>query len=161
MIAVLQRVKSARVSVDGRVTGECGEGFAILLGVANGDSELDADLLAAKISKLRVFRDENDKMNRSIVDIGGSAVVVSQFTLLANYKHGNRPDFLSAAAPNIAEPLYEYFCDRLSLLIGSSVGRGVFGADMLYEIANNGPVTIVMDSNVLKTKKNTQERDNI
>lgn len=155
MIAVLQRVRSARVSVDGVTTGSCGEGFAILLGVAIGDERLDADLLAAKIAKLRVFRDENDKMNRSIVDVGGSCVVVSQFTLLANYKHGNRPDFLSAAPPDVAEPLYRYFCEKLSANIGKEVGRGVFGADMLYEIENNGPVTIVMDSNVLKTKSNS------
>ena len=153
MIAVVQRVSSARVSVEGKVTGECGRGFAILLGVANGDTEYDADLLAAKIAKLRVFCDENGKMNRSVTDVNGSAVVVSQFTLLANYKHGNRPDFLNAASPEVAKPLYEYFSERLSDLIVKTVGKGVFGADMLYEISNDGPVTIVMDSDLLKKNK--------
>ncbi len=153
MIAVVQRVKSACVKVDGQITGECDRGLAILLGVAVGDSEKDADLLAEKIAKLRIFKDADDKMNLSVMDIGGSAVVVSQFTLLANYKHGNRPDFFGAESPNLAEPLYKYFADKLSSILGKEVGRGVFGADMMFEIFNDGPVTIVMDSNILKTKK--------
>ncbi len=153
MIAVVQRVKSACVKVDGQITGECGRGLAILLGVAIGDTEKDADLLAEKIAKLRIFKDADGKMNLSVIDVGGSCVVVSQFTLLANYKHGNRPDFFGAESPNLAEPLYNYFADKLSLLLGKEVGRGVFGADMMFEILNDGPVTIVMDSNILKTKK--------
>ena len=152
MKAVIQRVTHARVTVDGKVTGECGKGLAILLGVADGDRELDADLLAQKIAKLRIFTDENDKMNLSLIDIGGGAVVVSQFTLLANYKKGNRPDYLSAASPDEANRLYEYFISRFEEAIGKSVGRGVFGAHMAYDIHNDGPVTIVMDSDVLKKK---------
>ena len=152
MKAVIQRVTHARVTVDGKVTGECGKGLAILLGVAEKDQELDADLLAQKIAKLRIFTDENDKMNLSLIDIGGGAVVVSQFTLLANYKKGNRPDYLSAASPDEANRLYEYFISRFEAAIGKTVGRGVFGAHMAYDIHNDGPVTIVMDSDVLKKK---------
>ena len=153
MIAVIQRVLRASVSVDGKVTGECGKGLAVLLGVASGDDEIDADLLAAKISKLRIFNDENGKMNLSVNDIHGGAVVVSQFTLLANYEHGNRPDFFRAAAPYEAERLYEYFKDKLSSLMDEKVGSGVFGAKMVYEIVNDGPVTIVMNSEQLRKDK--------
>ena len=153
MIAVIQRVLRASVSVDGKITGECGKGFAVLLGVASGDDENDADLLAAKISKLRVFNDENGKMNLSVNDIHGDVVVVSQFTLLANYEHGNRPDFFGAAAPSEAERLYEYFKDKLNSLIDGNVGSGVFGAEMVYEIVNDGPVTIVMNSEKLRKNK--------
>ena len=148
MIAVLQRVSKASVSVDGEITGKCGKGLAILLGVAEGDTERDAEVLAEKISKLRIFTDENDKMNLSVMDIDGEALVVSNFTLLANYAHGNRPDYMSAAKPDEANRLYEYFC----LLLGKkirSVEKGVFGADMALEISNDGPVTIVMDSKIL------------
>ena len=152
MKAVLQRVTYAKVTVEGVVTGEIDKGLAILLGVAEGDTELDADLLAAKIVKCRIFCDESDKMNLSLIDIDGGAIVVSQFTLMANYKKGNRPDFLSAAAPAEANRLYEYFIAEFEKLLGKSVGRGVFGADMAYEIHNDGPVTIVMDSEVLKKK---------
>ena len=153
MIAVIQRVLRASVSVDGRITGECGKGFAVLLGVASGDDETDADLLAAKISKLRIFEDENGRMNLSVNDVHGDVVVVSQFTLLANYEHGNRPDFFGAAAPSEAERLYEYFKDKLNSLIDGNVGSGVFGADMVYEIINDGPVTIVMNSEKLRKNK--------
>ena len=153
MVAVIQRVLRASVSVDGKITGECGKGFAVLLGVASGDDENDADLLAAKISKLRVFNDENGKMNLSVNDIHGDVVVVSQFTLLANYEHGNRPDFFGAAAPSEAERLYEYFKDKLNSLIDGNVGSGVFGAEMVYEIVNDGPVTIVMNSEKLRKNK--------
>ena len=148
MIAVLQRVSKASVSVDGSVVGKCGKGLAILLGVAEGDSEKDATVLAEKISKLRIFTDENDKMNLSVMDIGGEALVVSNFTLLANYAHGNRPDYMSAAKPKEADRLYEYFCDLLSKKL-KSVEKGVFGADMALDISNDGPVTIVMDSKIL------------
>ncbi|MBR2987057.1 MAG: D-tyrosyl-tRNA(Tyr) deacylase [Clostridia bacterium] len=152
MKAVIQRVSHAKVTVDGVVTGECGKGLAILLGVAEGDSELDAELLSTKIAKLRIFTDENDKMNLSLIDVEGGAVVVSQFTLLANYKKGNRPDYLSAAAPAEAERLYEYFIKKFEEALGKTVGRGVFGAHMAYDIHNDGPVTIVMESDVLKKK---------
>lgn len=148
MIAVVQRVTRASVTVEGSVVGACGAGYAILLGVAAGDTEKDVEVLAVKLSKLRIFEDENQKMNRSIIDIGGEALVISNFTLLANYSHGNRPEFMSAAAPAEANRLYERFCDRLAELIGH-VGRGVFGADMAVEIMGDGPVTIVMDSKVL------------
>lgn len=153
MIAVLQRVRQASVSVDGEITGSCGQGYAILLGVRVGDCQQDAELLCEKIAKLRVFSDENGKMNRSVVDVGGSAVVVSQFTLMADYHHGNRPSFLDAAPPAVSKPLYEFFVECLSQKIGKPVGCGVFGAHMLYEISNDGPVTIIMDSAVLQKRK--------
>ena len=152
MIAVVQRVKEARVSVEGRVTGVCGHGFAILLGVARGDTPEDATLLAGKIARLRIFCDDEGKMNRSIADVGGGAVVVSQFTLLANYQHGNRPDFFGAAPPEEAKTLYEFFIAAFEALLGRPVGRGVFGAHMVYEIVNDGPVTLMLDSRVLKRK---------
>ncbi len=152
MIAVIQRVERSSVAVEGKTVGECEKGLAILLGVDEGDTEKDADVLAAKISKLRIFSDENGKMNLSVTDVGGSALVISQFTLLANYAKGNRPDFFGAAAPDAANGLYEYFCDSFGALIGRSVGRGVFGADMLCTFVNDGPVTIVMDSKVLLKK---------
>ena len=149
MIAILQRVSSASVSVEGKITGKCGEGYAILFGVAVGDTEKEADFLAQKIAKLRVFRDENDKMNLSINDVGGSCVVVSQFTLLADCSHGNRPSFFDAAPPTVSEGLYEYFVRKLDSLIKGTVECGVFGADMQYEIHNQGPVTIVLDTKQL------------
>lgn len=148
MIAVVQRVKRASVTVEGEVVGRCGMGYAVLLGVAVGDTEKDAEVLATKLSKLRIFEDENEKMNRSILDVGGEALVISNFTLLANYSHGNRPEYLSAAAPAEANRLYEYFCAKLAELVGH-VEKGVFGADMTVEIIGDGPVTIVMDSKVL------------
>ena len=148
MIAVLQRVSTASVSVDGNIVGKCGKGLAILLGVAEGDSEKDATVLAEKISKLRIFTDENDKMNLSVMDIDGEALVISNFTLLANYAHGNRPDYMSEAKPAEADRLYEYFCARLNEKL-KSVEKGIFGADMAVEISNDGPVTIVMDSKIL------------
>lgn len=149
MIAVIQRVKRSSVSVDGAIVGECGNGLMILLGVAVGDSERDAERLATKILNLRIFCDENDKMNLSVKDIDGEALVVSQFTLLANYKKGNRPDYFGAEAPNRANELYEYFASLVRNEL-KHVGTGVFGADMQVEILNDGPVTIVMDSNQLK-----------
>ena len=148
MIAVIQRVTEASVTVAGEVVGACGKGLMILLGVAQGDEKKDAYVLVAKISKLRIFEDENEKMNLSITDVGGEALVVSNFTLLANYSHGNRPEFLSAARPDTAQPLYEYFCEHLAQNVGH-VGRGVFGADMAVKIMGDGPVTIVMDSKIL------------
>ena len=148
MTAVLQRVRSALVYADGVESGRIGKGLYILLGVEAGDSEKDAELLAEKISKLRIFTDENDKMNLSVTDISGAALVVSNFTLCANYKKGNRPDYFSAEAPERANMLYEYF----SKLLGEKIGQvemGVFGADMQTEMVTDGPVTIVMRSDVL------------
>ena len=149
MIAVIQRVKRSSVSIEGNVVGECGHGLMILLGVAEGDTRADADALATKISKLRIFCDDNGKMNLSVKDIDGEALVVSQFTLLANYKKGNRPDYFGAAEPSVAIPLYEYFVELMKNEV-KHVGTGVFGADMQVSILNDGPVTIVMDSNQLK-----------
>ena len=148
MIAVIQRVKKASVTIENSFHSKIDDGLLVLLGVKQGDAERDAELLCKKISKLRIFSDENGKMNLSVQDIRGSVLVVSNFTLLANYKKGNRPDYMNGAKPDEANRLYEYFCDKLALEI--PVQRGVFGADMLLEIANDGPVTIVMDSEVLK-----------
>ncbi len=153
MKAVIQRVKKAHVDVDGERVGECREGLMILLGVANGDTGIDAELLCTKICKLRIFSDENDKMNLSVKDIDGEALVISQFTLMANYKHGNRPDYLESAPPDEANRLYEYFVSLMEKEL-KHVGRGIFGAHMEVGLLNNGPVTIVMDSEVLKKKNN-------
>lgn len=149
MIAVIQRVKNASVSIDGKINGECSEGLMILLGVAKDDIEEDARLLASKIAKLRIFCDENGKMNLSVKDIDGEALIVSQFTLLANYKKGNRPDYFGAGSPDHANALYEYFVELMRAEV-KHVGTGIFGADMQVNILNDGPVTIVMDSNQLK-----------
>lgn len=148
MIAVLQRVSRASVTVDKDTCGSIENGLLILLGVKNGDTEKDATLLADKISKLRIFSDENGKMNLSVRDVEGKALVISNFTLLANYKKGNRPDYMNGAKPDEANRLYEYFCDYISALVPTE--RGIFGADMKVELLNDGPVTIVMDSEVLK-----------
>ena len=129
--------------------GTCGKGFLILLGIAEGDTERDVTLLADKIRKLRVFEDENGKMNKALTDVDGGILLISQFTLLANYAHGNRPDFLSAAKPPVAIPLYERFYDYIKSYIPKTE-RGIFGADMQVSLINDGPVTIVMDSKVLR-----------
>lgn len=152
MKAVLQRVTQASVSIDGETVGECSKGLMILLGVAEGDTEKDAEMLADKIIKLRIFQDENGKMNRSIKDVEGQMLVVSQFTLLANYRCGNRPDFLASAHPDVADKLYEYFTTYMRSA-GFTVSTGRFGADMQVSLVNDGPVTIVMDTDVLKAPK--------
>lgn len=152
MKAVIQRVLHASVSVDGNVVGACGHGYMILLGVANGDTEEDAALLLKKIVNLRIFSDENGKMNRSVKDVDGEILLISQFTLLANYRHGNRPDFLESAPPDEAKRLYEFFRAELSKEV-RHVSCGIFGAHMEVSLVNDGPVTIVMDSNTLKKKK--------
>ncbi len=152
MKAVIQRVAHASVVVDGQTVGSCGAGYMILLGVAEGDTEQDAELLCRKIVNLRIFTDENDKMNRSIKDIDGEMLVISQFTLMANYRHGNRPDFLASAKPDEANRLYEYFMSLAKREV-RRVEAGVFGAHMEVSLLNDGPVTIVMDSEVLKSKK--------
>lgn len=153
MKVVLQRINNATVYADGIKNGEVGKGLYILLGVKVGDTQLDADLLVEKISKLRIFEDENGKMNLSVMDIDGEVMVVSNFTLNANYAHGNRPDYLDAARPESATPLYRYFIEKMTLKV-KKVAEGVFGADMRTEMSTDGPVTIVMDSEVLKKKGN-------
>ena len=151
MICVLQRVKRASVVVDGQTVGECKAGLCILLGVADGDTEEDARALAEKAINLRIFTDENDKMNLSLKDIDGEALVVSNFTLLASYRKGRRPDYMMAAAPAEANRLYEYFSGLLKCEL-KHTAQGIFGADMELTIVNDGPVTIVMDSKVLLKK---------
>ena len=152
MIAVLQRAASAAVQVEGMTVGEIGKGLLVLLGVAEGDTKEDAELLARKILACRIFSDENDKMNLSVRDVQGGVLVVSNFTLLANYAHGNRPDYMRAAKPKEANELYEYFVDLIRL-DGTTVATGEFGADMRVQLVGDGPVTIVMDSNELIKKK--------
>jgi len=152
MKAVLQRVTHAEVAVDGKMVGSCENGFLILLGVAQGDTEREAELLCKKIVNLRVFEDDAGKMNRSILDVDGEALVISQFTLMANCRHGNRPDFMASAKPLDAIPLYEYF----RKLAAESIRRvecGIFGADMKVSLLNDGPVTIVLDTDTLKKEK--------
>ena len=149
MIAVIQRINNATVFADGVLSGSVNKGLYILLGVANEDSESDATVLAEKISKLRIFTDENDKMNLSVKDISGEVLVVSNFTLNANYAHGNRPDYLRSAPPAVAERLYEFFLDEMSKRV-VKCEAGKFGADMRTEMSTDGPVTIVMDSLVLR-----------
>jgi len=152
MIAVLQRVYNATVYADGVLSGSIGKGLYILLGVEATDTENDALLLAEKISKLRIFSDENGKMNLSVNDINGEALVVSNFTLNANYSHGNRPDYLASASPDLANGLYERFKDLLSNRV-RKVESGVFGADMKTDMSTDGPVTIVMNSSLLGGKR--------
>jgi D-tyrosyl-tRNA(Tyr) deacylase len=151
MICVLQRVKNATVYADGVKSGEIGKGLYLLIGVMKGDSKDDAVALAEKISKLRIFTDENDKMNLSVNDISGEVMVVSNFTLSANYKKGNRPDYLDSAHPDEANALYELFKAEMAQRV-KRVASGVFGADMRTEMATDGPVTIVMNSDVLLKK---------
>ena len=152
MRAVIQRVKHASCEVDGKVCGKCGFGLLILLGVHESDNKEDAELLAEKISKLRIFNDENDKMNLSVKDVDGSALVISNFTLYASYGHGNRPAYFESMAPEGANALYEYFAALLKEKIGS-VETGIFGAEMHIENELCGPVTIVMESDILKKGK--------
>jgi D-aminoacyl-tRNA deacylase len=144
MRAVCQRVAEARVEVDGRVAGEIGAGLCILLGVARGDAADGAARLAGKAACLRVFPDEAGRFDLSLLDVGGSALVVSQFTLIADTAKGNRPSFADAAPPEEAEPLYGRFCEELEAL-GVPVARGVFGARMQVALVNDGPVTIVLE----------------
>lgn len=148
MRAVLTRVKSTSVTVDGSVIGQIGQGFLILLGVTHEDTEAQAVKLADKLMGLRIFEDENGKMNRSLEDVGGQVLVVSQFTLYGNCKKGRRPEFLAAARPEIAIPLYEKFI-ALCRDKGFSVETGEFGAEMLVESVNDGPVTLIVDTDQL------------
>ena len=144
MKTVIQRVSQSSVEVEGRITGQIGKGLMILLGVGHEDTEEQADYLADKIAAMRIFEDENDKMNLSIKDIGGEFLVISQFTLYADCRKGNRPSFVNAGKPDEANRLYEYFCQRLRDK-GFKVDQGVFGAHMNVSLINDGPVTIVLE----------------
>ncbi len=146
MRAVIQRVSHASVTIEGQVKSAIGKGFLVLLGIESSDTQEDADWLCRKITGLRVFDDENGVMNLDLASVGGDIIVVSQFTLMASYKKGNRPSYIRAAGHDIAIPLYEYFCSTLSAMIGKAVGTGEFGADMKVELLNDGPVTICMDT---------------
>lgn len=152
MKAVIQRVSHAKVTVDERVTGEIEQGYLILLGVVDGDSEEEMKLLAKKTAELRIFSDENGKMNLSLLDVGGDALVVSQFTLCADVSHGRRPSFTSSAKPDIANALYMKFCDELRTLGVKNVETGEFGADMAVELLNDGPVTILFNTDEWKKR---------
>lgn len=152
MIAVIQRVLSASVTVAGERVAESESGLLVLLGVSGEDNEDDARLLADKISKLRIFCDENDKMNLSVCDINGKVTVVPNFTLMASYKKGNRPDYMKGAKPDEANRLFEWFCNYLRPLV-PGLEMGIFRADMKVELVNDGPVTIVMDSRVLRGER--------
>ncbi|CDA59614.1 d-tyrosyl-tRNA(Tyr) deacylase [Clostridium sp. CAG:245] len=145
MRVVVQRVKHASVTINGTVNGKINNGFLVLLGVQSTDNEQDVDYLVKKVTNLRIFSDENDKMNLSLKDVNGELLIVSQFTLYANCKEGNRPSFVEAAKPDIAIPLYEYFVSECKKII-PVVETGIFGADMKVDLLNDGPVTIIMDS---------------
>ena len=146
MKAVIQRVSHASVTIEGSVKSSIEKGYLILLGICNEDSQEDIDWLVHKIVNLRIFDDENGVMNRNILDANGNIIVVSQFTLMASYKKGNRPSWLRAAGHETAVPLYESFVSTLSTAMGRPVGTGEFGADMKVELLNDGPVTICMDT---------------
>lgn len=145
MRVVIQRVKNASVKIDGNVNGKINTGFLVLLGIASTDTKQDVDYLVKKVVNLRVFSDENDKMNLSLKDVNGELLVISQFTLYGNCREGNRPSFIEAARPDVAIPLYEYFVEECRKQI-SVVETGVFGADMKVSLLNDGPVTIIIES---------------
>ena len=145
MKLVIQRVTHAKVTVEGKATGEIEKGFLVLVGIKQGGTKQQADYLVRKLCNLRVFSDENGKMNLSIKDVNGSLLIVSQFTLYGDCKDGNRPSFIQAAKPDEAIPLYEYFCDKCSEN-EIKVEKGIFGADMKVELLNDGPVTIVIEN---------------
>ncbi len=146
MRTVIQRVRHASVTIDGVVKSKIDQGLLILVGVEDSDTQEDVNWLAQKIAALRIFDDADGVMNLSLSDIGGEALVVSQFTLWASYKKGNRPSYIRASRPERAIPMYEAFCARLSEVLGRPVGTGEFGADMKVELLNDGPVTICMDT---------------
>ncbi len=146
MRVVLQRVTHASVEIDDALHSQIGIGLLVLLGIEPIDTQEDADWLVKKIAALRIFDDENGVMNRNVVDVDGQILVVSQFTLMASYKKGNRPSYIRAARPEVAVPLYEYFVEQMNKTTGKSVKTGVFGADMQVSLLNNGPVTITMDT---------------
>ena len=146
MRTVIQRVQSASVTIDGEIKSAIGKGLLIFLGIEDKDSEADIEWLVKKIVNLRIFDDENGVMNLSIIEVNGEALVVSQFTLHASTKKGNRPSYIKASKPEKAIPLYNEFCDEMSLALGKTIGTGRFGADMKVGILNDGPVTILIDS---------------
>lgn len=146
MRAVIQRVREASVTVEGRVTGQIGQGLAVLLGVLEGDTREEAAFLARKLVELRIFTDEADKMNRSVTDVGGGVLVISQFTLGADCSHGRRPSFIRAARPDVANELYEYFLECVRSQFSGPVKTGIFGAHMDFRLWNDGPVTILFDT---------------
>lgn len=146
MRAVIQRVLESSVRVDGEIVGQSGKGYMILLGVVKGDTEKEAELLARKTATLRVFEDENGKMNKSVLDIDGEILAISQFTLCADYKKGNRPSFTDSEEPQNANRLYELYCKELKKNGVKKVEKGIFGADMKVSLLNDGPVTIIVDS---------------
>ena len=146
MKVVVQRVIQATVSVDETTISEIGNGLLVLLGIQEGDSNEDLAWLSQKVCRMRIFADNDGKMNRSLAEVGGEMIVVSQFTLQASTKKGNRPSFLQAAVPEISEPLYEQFCAAVESELGRQIGRGRFGADMKISLINDGPVTLVIDS---------------
>ena len=146
MRVVIQRVSSASVSFDGEVRASIGPGLLVLLGIGHEDGAEDIDYLVNKTAALRIFNDSDGVMNRSVVDVGGDVIVVSQFTLMASTRKGNRPSYIGAAGHETAIPIYEQFCRRMSSAIGRPVGTGVFGADMKVSLTNDGPVTICIDS---------------
>lgn len=146
MRLVIQRVREASVTIDGKTVSSIGYGLLVLVGVEKGDTEDDMRWLAGKTAALRIFDDENGVMNRSVTDCGGDILAVSQFTLTASTRKGNRPSYIRAAGHDLAVPLYEKYCEEVSAAIGKAVGRGVFGADMQVSLVNDGPVTIIIDS---------------
>ncbi|MEH6681374.1 MAG: D-aminoacyl-tRNA deacylase [Sediminicola sp.] len=146
MRAIVQRVSRASVTVEGQMVSQIGTGLLILLGVEELDTETDIEWLSRKIANLRIFGDANGAMNHSLLEIGGGAIVVSQFTLHASIKKGNRPSYLKAAKPMVAEPLYKAFVQRMEKEMGQKVGTGIFGADMKVDLLNDGPVTIFFDT---------------
>ena len=145
MRVVIQRVKNASVTIEGKVNGKIGTGFLVLLGISSTDTKQDVDYLVKKVCNLRIFEDENEKMNLALKDVSGELLIISQFTLYGNCADGNRPSFIEAAKPDIAIPLYEYFVEECKKKI-SKVETGIFGADMKVELLNDGPVTILIDS---------------
>ena len=153
MKAVYQRVTEASVTVDGQTVAAIGDGVLLLVGVCPEDTPAEAALLAKKVAEMRVFCDENDKMNLSVLDIGGSVLAVSQFTLCANISHGRRPDFFGAAKSDLAQPLFDRFAEELRAMGVSDVQTGIFGADMKVKLLNDGPVTILMDTDIWKKGK--------
>lgn len=146
MRLVIQRVRESSVEVDGKLISEIKKGFLVLVGVENEDSEHDIEWLAAKTANMRIFNDQEGVMNLSIKDIGGEILAISQFTLTASTNKGNRPSYIRAAKPEIAEPLYYKYCELVSKMIGNEVKKGIFGADMKVSLINDGPVTIIIDS---------------
>lgn len=146
MRAVIQRVSRASVTVDGQVVSAIGQGLLVLLGIEDADDKEDMEWLSQKITNLRIFNDEHGVMNRSVLDVGGDIIVVSQFTLHAQTKKGNRPSYIKASKPDVAIPIYEAFVQKMEQDLGKKIGTGIFGADMKVDLLNDGPVTIVIDT---------------